>query len=103
MTGEIARLKAEIADLQGRLDYYTGRGQAIMDMLAEDFHDLLANRKEVPLTAAQHNTIRQFLRDQGIIDLKTGDSPTNHLKKKYPFAGPTAEAEDFGNQEGTND
>ena len=86
MTCEGCReLLAKVAELQERLDYYSTRAQRILDKTARTIEDAL---DAGDINAAFLNQARQFLRDQGIIDLRTGDTPTNHLAKNYRFAVP---------------
>ena len=82
---DCSALRAEVAELQERLDYYSTRAQRILDKTATAIESAL---DEGDINAAFLNQARQFLRDQGIIDLRTGDTPTNHLVKAYPFAVP---------------
>ena len=79
-------LRAKVAELQERLDYYSTRAQRILDKTARRIEEALDSKDT--LNAAWLNQARQFLRDQGIIDLRTGDTPTNHLAKNYRFAVP---------------
>ncbi len=98
------QLLDRIGELEARLQHYTGRGQKILDLLSKNFLDLLErDDPENPLKAAELNTIRQFLKDQGLIDLNTGPTNTNHLLKKYPFVSPPQADGNFAVREVSNE
>ena len=90
-------LQATIDDLNEQLSYYTSRGQRILDLTAKACLKVLES-EEMP-SPAMLNVCRQLLRDQNIIDLRHGNTPTNHLIEKYPFAAPSEGTETFGVQE----
>lgn len=94
----ITELEAEVKELKESLEYYTSRGQIILELTAQRCLAALRDETE-PMAAPMMNVIRQFLKDQGIIDLKNGPSPTNHLLKEYPFAKAQKDAADFGVRE----
>jgi cell division septum initiation protein DivIVA len=96
LAAEVSDLEKTIKELQEQLDYYQTRGQRILDLTAEKCMAIL--ERDEPPTAAELNVIRQLLKDQGIIDLRNGATPTNHLKKRYPFAAPEEDGKPFGVQ-----
>tara|TARA_R110002020_G_scaffold167780_4_gene356268 strand:- start:6747 stop:7073 length:327 start_codon:yes stop_codon:yes gene_type:complete len=97
----IKELESLLAEKEEQLSYYQGRGQRILDLTARRCLEALED-DENPPTAAMINTIRQFLKDQNVIDLRNGSTPTNHLLKKYPFAESPDDSADFGVRETSN-
>ena len=74
-------LEAKILELEERLEQYSGRGAEIQDLLASKIMDGLRDDPSANFLSVA----RQFLRDNGICDIRTGDTPTNHLAENYPF------------------
>ncbi len=83
-------------ELEAKLEYYQTRGQRILDKLATAVEEKLDGGN---LDASTLNVARQLMRDQGIIDLRSGATPVNHLKKQYPFPKPSDDAPDIGVRE----
>lgn len=92
MEEELTALRAENEELRAQLEYYSTRGQRMLDLLAQRCLEMLEG--DAPLTSGQLSMIRQLLRDQGIVDLKSGDTPVNHLSRVLPFKAPE-DGDDF--------
>lgn len=84
-------LEAEVKLLQEKLEFFNARPQVILDLVAAAITKKLEEGDMSVL-----NIARQFLRDQGILDLRNGDTPINHLAKQYPFAAKSEGGDDYG-------
>ncbi len=85
-------------ELEAKLDYYQTRGQKILDLTAQRCLESLES--DQPITPAMLNTVRQFLKDQGVIDLSTGDTPLHALTDNVlPFATTDGGKADFDMKE----
>jgi len=92
LEARVEELEAAVEERDRQLANYRGRGQKMLDGLATQ---LLEAMQENP-SAATLNVVRQFLKDQNIIDLRGGPTPTGDLGKMYPFPSPQNESDDFG-------
>lgn len=89
----LAAAEAENEQLRARLAYYESRPQEMLDGLAKWFQEQIEKGE---LNTGLANVIRQFLRDQGIVDLKSGSTPVNNLARVLPFTAPDPGGDDIG-------
>jgi len=87
LQAELTSLRAECGELREKVAYYDERGQKLLNSVAETFTAVLSNVDDegvpIPPSAAMLGVIRQFLKDQSIVDLKGESEPVDYLARNY--------------------